>query len=100
MVRAKDHLFQAEVLFHPMHVTSEDHKGSEKDHLFHAEVLFHPMHVTSEDHKGGGEHRRRSEQRITCFMLKSFSTLCMLLVRIIRVVNIGEDQRKGSPVSC
>jgi hypothetical protein len=27
MVRAKDHLFQAEVLFHPLHVTSEDHKG-------------------------------------------------------------------------
>jgi hypothetical protein len=31
-------------------------------------------------------------------MLKSFSTLCMLLVRIIRVVNIGDDQSKGSPV--
>ncbi len=51
VVRAKDHLFQAEV-----HVTSEDHLGGKycigvvraKDHLFQAEV-----HVTSEDHLGG-----------------------------------------------
>jgi len=57
-----------------------------KDHLFEAEVLFYHLHVTSEDHKGS-EYKRWSEKKITCSKLKSFSTLCMLLVRIIRVVN-------------
>jgi hypothetical protein len=27
VIRAKDHLFQAEILFHPLHVTGEDHLG-------------------------------------------------------------------------
>ncbi len=83
-----------------------------KDHLFQAEVLFYHLHVTSEGHKAS-EYKRWSEKRITCSKLKSFSTLCMFLVRIIKVVNIrsgqskrnmfveylfGGGQRKGSPV--
>jgi hypothetical protein len=28
VVRAKDHLFQSEVLLHPLHITSEDHLSS------------------------------------------------------------------------
>ncbi len=59
----------------------------ENDHLFQAEVLFYYLHVNSEGHKAS-EYKRWSEKKITCSKLKSFSTLCMLLVRIIRVVNI------------
>jgi hypothetical protein len=67
----------------------------EVDHLFQAEVLLHPLHVTSEDHWGGKYRGGQgwSEQRITWSNLKSFSTLCMILVKIIWA-NIGVVRAK------
>jgi hypothetical protein len=59
VIRANDHLFQAEVLF-PLCMllvriirVVNTRVARAKDHLFQSEVLFHPLHVTSEDHKGG-----------------------------------------------